>query len=140
MTDAERAKAGLGNHSICLCLGEELLTDDARGIAPMMRFLSEGRDLAGWSVADRIVGKAAAMLFVKAGVAAVYGEVMSRAGRDYLLSHGVAAEAGTLTDRIINRAGTGICPMEATVASLSDVEEGYAALVRKLEALRAGAR
>ena len=136
MTDLERAVAGLEGHSICLCRGEELLTDDGRGISPMVRFIGEGRELSGWSAADVIVGKAAAALFVKAGVRAVCGVVMSAAGEEYLKAHGVEASYGTLTERIMNRRGTGICPMEQAVSGIDDAGECYRVLCDRLAQMR----
>jgi len=64
MTDLELAKRNLAGHTICLCKDGKLLTSDKRGISPMMDFIEEGRDVTGYSVADKIVGKAAAFLFV----------------------------------------------------------------------------
>ncbi|MBQ8927756.1 MAG: DUF1893 domain-containing protein [Oscillospiraceae bacterium] len=136
MTDFERAVAQLPGHSLCLCRGEELLTEDGRGIYPMLRLIGEGRDLEGFSCADVIVGKAAAMLFVKAGIRAVYGAVMSESGRRYLEEHGIPCIYGELTDRIINRQGTDICPMERTVSGLHDPEEGCRALIEALAAMQ----
>ena len=135
MTDIEIAKANLSGHSICLCKGGGIITDNGRGITPMMRFIAEGRDLSGYSVADVIVGKAAATLFVKAGIAEVYGKVMSAAGRDQLIRHGIPCSWDTLTENIINRRGDDICPMEKTVADIFGVEEGYEALKAKLLSL-----
>ena len=136
MTDLDIARAHLDGHSICLCKGGEILTDDGRGISPMMRLLAERRDLRGFSVADLIVGKAAAMLFVKAGIACAYGEIMSEAGREYLIAHDIPCTFGTLTQRIINRRGDDICPMERTVQNIDDCEAGYLALRQRLEELR----
>ena len=136
MTDLETAKANLGGHSICLCKDGDIITDDGRGISPMMRFIAEGQDLHGYSVADLIVGKAAAMLFVRAGIAEAYGEVMSSAGRDFLQRHHIPCSWGTMTEKIINRQGDGICPMEKTVADIDDIEEGYHALQVKLIEIR----
>ena len=137
MTDLERAVAGLEGHSICLCRGEELLTDDGRGISPMVRFIGEGRELSGWSAADVIVGKAAAALFVKAGVRAVCGVVMSAAGEEYLKAHGVETSYGALTERIMNRRGTGICrPMEQAVSGIDDTGECYRVLCERLAQMR----
>lgn len=99
MTDIEIAKANLNGHSICLCKDGEWFTDDGRGISPMMRFLAEGRELSGYSVADVIVGKAAAMLFVKAGIREVCGEVMSVAVREYLKSRDIRCEYSILTEK-----------------------------------------
>ena len=136
MTDLDIAKANLKGHSICLCRDGEIITDDGRGISPMMRFINEGRDLSGYSVADVIVGKAAALLFVKAGVVAVWGEVMSKAALPVFDSHGISCACRTLVDRIVNRAGTGSCPMELTVAGIDDPDEAETALRQKLAALR----
>ncbi len=138
MTDLEIAKANLESHSICLCKDGKIITDDGRGISPMMRFIHEERDLRGYSVADIIVGKAAAMLFVKTGIAAVYGKVMSNAARDYLQQYQIPCTWDALTEKIINRKGDDICPMEKTVAELEDFEEGYLALKVKLTALMRG--
>ena len=104
----------------------------------MMRFLAERLDLRGYSVADVIVGKAAAMLFVKSGISEVYGEVMSEAGSAYLQEHEIPCTYGTLTEKIINRKGDGICPMEQTVAELDNPEEGYKALKERMTQLQKG--
>ena len=138
MTDLEQAIAALPGHSIALCRGETLITSDLRGIAPMMEFLSRGQDLSGFSAADLVVGKAAAMLFHKAGICAVYAKTLSESGKAYLEAHGIPVEYEVLTPVIRNRKGDGICPMEATVAHLNDREEAFAALSARLAALRAG--
>lgn len=139
MTDIELAKAHLDGHSICLCRDGEYFTDDGRGISPMIRLIEEGRDLHGYAAADIIVGKAAAMLFIKAGIREVYGEVMSRAGYDCLQQHDIPCAYGKLTEKIINRKGDGICPMEQTVALIDDPEEGTIALQQRMMELRKGA-
>ena len=132
MTDIEAAKKNLDGHTISLCKGEKVIVSNGRGVSPMIGFISAGADLNGYSVADKIVGKAAAMLFVKAGIKEVYAEVLSESGKEFLERNGVQTEYKILTERIINRAGTGVCPMEKTVENLSDVNEAYAAILAKL--------
>lgn len=139
MTDAELAISALKGHSIALCRDGEIIVDDGRGISPMMKFIGAGMELSGYSAADVIVGKAAAMLFVKAGVVSVHGSTMSEAGKAYLESHGVACTWDILTERIKNRAGTDICPMEKAVAEISDAKAGYAALKRRIEEMKRSA-
>ncbi len=136
MTDLEIAIANLKGHSICLCKKGEYFTDDGRGISPMMRFIAEGKELTGFCVADQIVGKAAAMLFVKAGVRGVYGKTMSHSGKAFLEANNIPHSYDILTDRIINRQGTDICPMEKAVADINDADEGYQNLVLTLNKLR----
>ena len=137
MTDLETAIANLEGHSICLCKDGAILTDDAKGIAPMMKLISSGKDVSGYSVADLIVGRAAAMLFIKAGITSVYGKVMSKGAEALLQSQGIPCRYDVLTERIINREGTDVCPMEKTVADITDPNEAYLALKARIEQMRA---
>lgn len=99
----------------------------------MMELIAEGVDLSGYSVADRVVGKAAALLFVKCGILAVYAQNLSESGKTVLEWYGISYEYTTLTDRIINREGTDICPMEKAVLHCNDAERAYKLLKDKLE-------
>ncbi len=130
------AVAGLGGHSICLCKNGKTITRDERGIAPMMNLIAEGENLEGYCCADLIVGKAAAMLFVKAKIAAVHARVLSVAGREFLQKYGVPVTCDELTQEIRNRAGTGMCPMEQTVQDVDDVEVAYLKLAAKCEEMK----
>lgn len=136
MTDLQLAKENLNGHSIALCKNGEVITSDKRGVAPLLDMLREGVCLQGFSAADKIVGKAAAMLFVKAGVVSVYAQVLSKSGKEFLEKHGISVSFETLTDVIINRDGTGMCPMESTVLNVDDVETGISAIGEKLDRLR----
>lgn len=137
MTDLEKARLALPGHSMALCRGDILLTSDSRGIAPMMDYFEVGQDLSGFSVADVIVGKAAALLFVRAGITAVYARTLSEGGRAVLEAHRIPVEYDILTPAIRNRAGTGPCPMEDAVAGTDDPEVAYRLIRERLNALRA---
>ncbi len=139
MKDIQKAKKILekGNVTCVLCRGDEAVVSQKSGISPMLDFLADGTDLRGFSAADKIIGRAAAMLFVLAGVCEVYGEVVSRAALPIFEAHGVAYSYGILTDRIINRRGDGLCPMEAAVAEINDPKLGAEALYAKRRELHA---
>lgn len=132
MTDLEKAIKVLDGHSISLCKGENVLTSDKKGIAPMLGFIDGGTDLRGYSAADLVVGKAAAMLFVKAGISEVFAKNLSKSGKEYLEKHGIAVKYEVLTDRILNRSGNGICPMESAVSETEDFNKGYLLIKEKL--------
>ena len=51
--------------------------------------------------------------------------------------NGISYEYVVLTGKIMNRAGTYVCPMEKTVENISDAEEAYNALKEKLFAMAA---
>ena len=78
------------------------------------------------------------LLAVLGGAAGVYGLTMSAAARDYLAARGIPAEWETLAERIINRTGTGLCPMETAVLDIDDPAEGLTALRETMGRLAAG--
>lgn len=107
-----------GNHSLVLCPADGNIrspkTYDGRGVADLFRLLGEQRSvLQNAMLADKVVGKGAAALMVLGGVQSVYAEVMSRPAHDVLAKAGVHVACGQLVDHIVNRAGTGMCPVEA---------------------------
>ena len=94
-------------------------------LMPLLELLEANQDLQGYSVADKVVGKAAAMLYACMHVRQVYAPVMS-AGAEYtLLRHGIAALYDKKTERIQNRRGDGLCPMESAVWDIDDPEQAY---------------
>ena len=61
---------------------------------------------------------------------------MSRGGKTVLAAHGIAAECEVETEMIINRLGTGMCPMEEAAKGIDDPLEAERALKAKLKRLR----
>lgn len=136
----KEAKELLGTDGItCIAVrtGAEPLVSRVRGVRPIIEWIEEGVMLQDAAVFDTIVGRAAAMLYALAGAGFVYGRVMSRGGAAELEKAGIAYEAGELTDRIINRQGTGMCPMEETVLEITDPREAFAALKEKIAQMQA---
>lgn len=124
------------NLTCVICGRKETLKFRLRGIRPMTDTLQNHPEaICGAYIADRIIGKAAAMLAVAGGAAAAYGEVMSEAGLAMLRDHGIETRYGTLTDNIRNRENTGLCPMEQTVQSMDDPQNALPALLQTLARL-----
>lgn len=136
MTDLQIAKNNLSGHTICLCKNGECLYSEKKGIAPMMDFIASDANLEGYSVADLVVGKAAALLFVKCGIKNVFAKTLSENGKKILERFGIDYEYETLAEKIINRSGTDICPMEKAVANTDDPEEAFQILKNKLSELQ----
>ncbi|MBQ3032176.1 MAG: DUF1893 domain-containing protein [Anaerotignum sp.] len=134
----EQAKAALaGEITFAAVLSDgTLITSEKKGIAPMMALLEEDKDiLKGAYVADRVIGRAAALLMEKAGVAAAFGELVSSHALKAFGKSGIPFTYGKEADYIINRTKTGMCPMEQTVLDIEDAEEAYEALRKKLAEL-----
>lgn len=133
MTDIEIATAALQGHTLALCKNGEVITSDLRGVAPMVGFISSGKKLDGYSAADKVVGKAAAMLFIKAGVTTVHAVTLSQGGQRLFEKHGIKYSFESLTEHIINRSRTGLCPMEQAVSETDDIDTGVKLIMKKLE-------
>lgn len=97
-SDIGTAIDNLTYHYIVFCKDGEIFADDGKDVNLILGMMKNGYDLSGYSVADKMVGRAAAMLFVKNGIKNVYGRVMSNEGFDYLMRHDVDASYGTLVE------------------------------------------
>ncbi len=136
----ERAKASLrGEITFAAVLSNgELITSEKKGIAPMMALLREDMEiLRGACVADRVIGRAAALLMEKAGVAAAHGDIVSVHALRAFAKSGIPFTYEKKVDYIINRTKTGMCPMEQTVLEIEDADAAYEALKLKLAELSA---
>lgn len=139
MNDLERAKKLLKGAVTCAFVkGAQERTSVLTGIRPLMELLDGGETLEGYSAADKIVGRAAAFLYVRLGVAAVYAEVLSAKGEEILKKYGIPYEYREFTENIINRTGDGPCPMEAATEKISDPKEAEEVLRAKLASMRGG--
>ncbi len=133
--DLENCKALLEQEGLTCVIkqGESYYQFTERGIRPFMSLLENETDLTGTSCADKVVGKAAALLMQKAGVATLYAGIISEPATKVLTDAGIEYEYGTLVPRIQNRKGDGLCPMESAVMDISDADEAYAVLREKLK-------
>ena len=88
---------------------DEVITVTERGIKPLLAWVREGRDLTGFSVADKVVGKAPALLYAVLGPDAVFSpdELSSQwyvrlasgelAGEKLTVPNAEAGESGWIT-------------------------------------------
>ena len=108
------------------------------GIKPVIYRINEDinyfKDLV---VADKIVGKASAMLLCLSNVKEVYCVVLSKSGKEILDKYGVLYHYDNLVECIINKNGDDMCPMEKTVKDIDDLNEAYEALNNKLSSMKA---
>ena len=102
----------------------------------MVDYLRSDTDLKGYSAADTIVGKAVASMFVLGGIVAVFAKVISRKGLEYLQNHGIYVRYDVLTDKIVNRQGTDVCPMELAVENLEEPHECYDTILKRIDSMR----
>ena len=135
-TEAKKALEAEGVTFAAVSTSVEQKTSQKKGIAPMMEILAECPEfLQGAAVADQVIGKAAAFLLRKGGAKYLYAKIISEHALETLKDSGIAVSYGTKVPYIINRKKDGMCPMEQTVLSVTDVEEAYGKLREKLREL-----
>ena len=132
----DRALAVLRNTdaSFVYVTEEAVLTSEYKGIRRLLTLVNEQTVLAEGFVADRIVGKAAALLMVLQGAKNVYAETIDQPALAVFRTHGVNVLFRKLVP-IINRAGDGICPMENAVLAVDDPKEAFTVLSETVKKL-----
>jgi hypothetical protein len=106
---------------------EVLFETDSHRISGFLGAIEQlGTKLEGASVADRVAGKAIALLCVYAGIREVYAEVLSRKAKAVFDENRIPCEWKELVDNILNLNRSGICPFEKAAVAISDPEKAYA--------------
>lgn len=133
MTDIELAKKCLleNNLNFVLTNNKRVLKESKdRGIKPIFHTFKVDKNLfKNASVADRVIGKAAAMFLVEGGVKYLYTDIISQSAYKLLLDNGIEVEYLQKVERILNRTKDDFCPME----KLSEVSKNLDELILNIE-------
>ena len=139
MTDIQKAKELLAEnrYTFAAVKNGEIRTSEKRGVAPVIDLIDSEPDfLNGASVADKVIGKAAAMLLTAYGVKEIFTPLASLKAVEYIREKQTKLTYENTAGYIINRDGTDMCPMEKTVLDISDEKEAERLIRIKLEDLR----
>lgn len=110
-----------------------------RGVRDLYNLLSDGRNLLEHAaIADKVVGKGAAALMITGGVDEVYADVISEPALELFKRRGMKEKVGygTLVPNIINRAGTGLCPVETRCMDIKSAEECLPPIISFLSSIQ----
>ena len=113
------------------CGGSVAYTSMERGIGPLVGWIESGTDLSGCSLADRVMGKSAALLCSLLGVREAYAPVVSEQALAVCAASGITVRYDARVPCILNRMGTARCPYEDVVWDIDDPREALAAIKRK---------
>lgn len=124
LKDVEKAKEILqkGDWTLVVVKGGEVLyRSKEKGIRPMVEaILKWGAGLHQASLADRVIGKAAAMLAIQNGICQIYTDILSKAAKEILDQRGVAYTYERCVPYIKNRQKTDLCPIEKLSKDIQD--------------------
>lgn len=109
----------------------------SKGIKPHLEAIERlGATLQGSVMADKIVGRAAALLILYSGASEAHAALVSTPGRQVLEQHGLPFTYAQETPHIKMEDGRIYCPFEAMVQGISDPAEAYRAIAEKMRALK----
>lgn len=124
-----------GNFTCVATNGEMFHTSTKKGVKPLLSWFDDKVDVNDFCAADKVVGKAAAFLYVLLGVTEVYACVISKASTEVFEKYGVEYYYDTLVDAIRNRTNTGYCPMEQAVKNVNIPDDAYIVIKETLQKL-----
>lgn len=127
MRDIEMAEELLEKENLALVIvkdGNVVFSSSDRGIKPLYMAVNELKDeLGGSSVADRVTGKAAAMLCVYAGVKELSTRLISENAIRVFEKTPIVFKHRESVPYIKNRDKTGMCPVETLSSGTDDINE-----------------
>jgi len=116
MKDIDRAKIELEEKDYSLVFvkdGEVILTSYEKGVKELYKIIKgDYEKYRSSSVADKVVGRGAAIIYDLVGVDSIYARVMSETALDYLKDRKIETSFNTRIPSIRNRTDTDLCPIE----------------------------
>lgn len=137
MNNLEYAKNLLetGENTLAVYNGKQEYVSQKRGVMPLVDMVESGLGLQGFSAADKIIGKASALLFAYLDVDEVYAKVISEEAKAILDKYEIKYECDEAVETIINRKGTGSCPMEIATKDIDDCDVALTVILKTLDGL-----
>ncbi|MBR6091573.1 MAG: DUF1893 domain-containing protein [Bacteroidales bacterium] len=124
----EKAKSILlsSASTIAVVSNGEVFTSQERGVKPLLFLLKEKKEfLKGASVADKVIGKAAALLMVLGEIKEVHTLIISEPAIKVFEKHNIPCFYDKKVTRIVNRTGDGLCPMETLCLDVENPQEAF---------------
>ena len=140
MKDIDIAVELLEKEKLALAIvkdGKTIFTSSGKGIKPLYTALQEHKNkLEGSSVADRVTGRAAAMICAYAGIKQLKTKLISDNAINILKETNIIYEYNERALFIENRDRTGMCPVETLSLKTENIEELLKGITNFLESIK----
>jgi hypothetical protein len=140
MNDLEIAKSTFYKKELTLAIvknGEAMFETHSHRISGFLGAIEQfGDKLEDASLADRVAGKAIALLCVYARIKEVYAEVLSKKAKTVFEQKGIHHEWKELVDNVLDLNKKGVCPFEKAATSISDPKDAYKTFKALQESLK----
>jgi len=129
VSDVSIARKGVKEEGFAVSIvrdGKRIFQSKTPGISALVTAIDKDRFyFKGASAADRILGRAAAMLFVYSGIVCVFAQTASNDALTALDKFEIPVESERIVPAILNRSRTSSCPFEELVQNVHDPEEAF---------------
>ena len=133
MNNLKLAKSTLfeNEYSIVVVKENEIIfKSEKKGLQSLIALYKGDRNtLENSSVADKVIGRAAALILIESNIKEVYADLISQNAIDILDKSDIPYEYKTQVKEIKNRDNTGMCPMEELSLKCVSADE----LIEKIE-------
>ncbi|NLJ58177.1 MAG: DUF1893 domain-containing protein [Tissierellia bacterium] len=104
--------------------GNVIFSSQGRGIKPLYMALAKYRDqLQDSSVADKVVGKAASMIYIHAGIKELHTKLISENAIKLLKDTSIKYSYSKSVPYIKNLDGSSMCPVETLSLNVSNIDD-----------------
>ena len=129
MDDLEVAKQRLRDKKLNLVFvknSKPIFETSKAGLGGFLQAIEELNDnLSGSSVADKIIGRAAALLCTYSNVKATFAVTLTQSASEILNKHNIYYEFETLVPTILNLKKTDKCPFEKLVENINNPKKAH---------------
>jgi len=130
--DLKLAKSRLKEGDLTLVIAKEgkvIFETSSQGVSAFLQAIEKfGKGLTASSVADKIVGAAAAMLCAYSEVSSVFAVTISKEGIKVLKDNGIFYQFENRVPNILNYDRTDVCPFEKLAVGSRNPKEAYVKL------------
>lgn len=141
MRDCDLAMELLEKEKLTLAIvkdGKLIFKSYEKGIKPLYTAYEELVELNGSSVADRVTGRAAAMLCIHTGIKELKTKLISDNAINVLKESNIKFEYDECTPYIKNRDKTGMCPVETLSLKAHNINDLISMIKGFLESIKKG--
>jgi hypothetical protein len=129
MTDLEIAKTELYEENLTLAIvknGSLIFSTKSNRISGFLDAIEKcGSTLEGASLADRVAGKAIALLCAYAKIKEVYAAILSQKAMAIFKQYKISFRWNEMVENVLDTNKADVCPFEKAAASISEPQRAY---------------
>ena len=125
-----------GNYSLVIINNGTVYKSRENGVKPLLDLLNNDKlILKNSSAADKVIGKAAALLMLYGGIKELCCNTISVHAAEILEKNNFSYYYNTKVDFIQNRSKNGMCPMEKLCLDIENPSEAFQAINNKVNSM-----